>query len=395
MRGHVRKHGKSWEIAVYIGSENEKARYTWDYRPTRREAEARLAQLLVQVQADGSVPSSRLTVHDFLDQWLRDDIKNRVALKTEATYRYAVQHYLAMLGEIRLQRLSTPAIQRCLNGLLERDNAVLARTRRRKVSPATVHQAYRVLNTALNTAVAWKLLTKNPCEGVKPPTVDPRPATVWDEEQLRLFLAEARRSSPHYCLYLAMLLTGMRPGEALALRWADINLVTQEIVVQRKFLRLYGKHREEEPREVWGATKTHQQNAVPIPPRLFDELQQHREEQRREKTAVGAKYEDRDLVFCQPNGKPLHEENLNRRDFPRVSKRAGIPRIRLYDLRHSCASHLADQGEPIPVTQRQLGHRDSRTTTRYYVHVLRDGRQAIERLEDRFLGQGKEKRRIG
>jgi integrase len=405
MRGHIRKRGNTFEIVVFLGLENGRRRYQYEYRPTRREAEARLAQLMVQMQADGSVIPSRLTTGDFLDQWLRDDIEHRVGPKTEATYRYAVTHYLAPLSEIRLQRLSTPAIQRCLNALLERDVIVPKRRHkisrptlesdaitlkgRRKVSAATVHQAYRVLNTALNTAVAWKLLTRNPCDHVKPPTVDQRPATVWDEEQVRLFLAEAKRSSRYYLLYLTILLTGMRPSEALGLRWAVINLLAQEMLIREKFLRLYGKERMNRPREVWGATKTHQQTPLAIPDRLLEELRRHRDEQDREKTAFGEKYEDNDLVFCQPNGKPLHERNINRRDFRRVSKRAGVPRIRFYDLRHNCGSHLADQGEPMPVVQRQLGHKNARTTTRYYIHVVRDARQAVARLEDRFLGHSK------
>jgi len=386
MRGHIRKRGNIYEIAVSVGKENGKYRYKYEYRPTKREADARLAQLMVQLQVHGSVVPSRLTTGDFLEQWLRDDVEHRLQPKTEATYRYVVNHYLVPLKDIRLQRLSTATIQRCLNALLDRENAVLARKQHRKISPSTVHQVYRVLKTALNTAVAWRLLTENPCNRVKPPTVDLRPATVWDEEQVRLFLAEAKRSSRHYCLYLTILVTGMRLGEVLALRWATVNLVTQEILVQQKFLRLYGKNRGDKPRGIWGATKTHQQIALSIPTQLLEEFRRHREKQRAEKAAFGEKYEGHDLVFCQPNGKPLHEENLNRRDFARVTKRAKLPRIRLYDLRHSCGSHMADQ-EPLPVVQRQLGHKDARTTQRYYVHVVRDVRQAVQRLEDRFFRQ--------
>ncbi len=204
---------------------------------------------------------------------------------------------------------------------------------------------------------------------------------AWDEEQVRLFLAEARRSSSHYRLYLMILLAGLRPGEALALRWEDVNMTLGTITVQRKFYRLGA-------RQLWGATKTHRQYAVSIPQLLADELRALRQEQAAQRRMWGDAYEDHGLVFCQPNGLPLHERNLARRDFRRTAKHAGVPQIRLYDLRHCNATHLADQGTPVHIVQRRLGHSSPTTTLRYYTHVLADTeRAAADRLADRLLGR--------
>lgn len=206
------------------------------------------------------------------------------------------------------------------------------------------------------------------------------PGTVWHEEQARPFFAEATRSSKHYWLYLTIAVTGARPGEALALGSSAVNPALGEIAFREKLYRL-GK------REVWNPTKTHQQDVVPTPLMLVDELRRHREEQRRRRELLGAEYEDHGLVFCPPNGRPLHERNIYRRDYARTVQRARVPHIRLYDLRHLHASHLADARIPVPVVQRQMRHRSSRTTLRYYVHPLRGAQQAVDALAERLLGR--------
>jgi integrase len=103
---------------------------------------------------------------------------------------------------------------------------------------------------------------------------------------------------------------------------------------------------------------------------------------------LGDGYIDHGLVFCQSNGKPLHLHNIGQRDFRAVVERAGLPRIRLYDLRHCHATHLARQGAPVTVTQSQLGHRSSPTTLRYYVHPMPDLQQEhVGRLAERLMGR--------
>src|SRR5205807_10550556 len=112
---------------------------------------------------------------DYLEQWLRDDVAGRLAPTTEAIYAYAMRHYLApALGTVPLARLGAPAIQQSLNAMVGQG-----------LSTATIHQVYRVLNTALTTAVRWGLLTRNPCAYARPPRVEERRPTIWDEEQVR------------------------------------------------------------------------------------------------------------------------------------------------------------------------------------------------------------------
>jgi integrase len=230
-------------------------------------------------------------------------------------------------------------------------------------------------------AVRWGYLPKDPCSLVKPPRVERADTTVWDEEQTRLFLGETQRSSRYYPFYLALLLSGLRPGEALALAWADVDIAFGRLTARRKLYRI-GRD------QVWGGTKTHRDYTVSIPPVLVEELGRLRERQNEERRLLGDGYIDRGLVFCQSNGKPLHLHNIGQRDFRAVVKRAGLPWIRLYDLRHCHATHLARQGAPVTVTQSQLGHRNSSTTLRYYIHPMPDLQQEhVGRLAERLMGR--------
>ena len=267
-----------------------------------------------------------------------------------------------------LARLTPPAIQGYLNAMLGRG-----------LSRSTVHQTYRTLNTALATAMQWGLLLRNPCEYVKPPHGSRRSSAIWDEEQTHIFLAEARRSSRYYRLYLTIVLTGMRPGEALALRWSDVDLTLGVVVVSQKFYRLGG-------RQIWGETKTHKENTVTIPPALVEELTRLRREQAEHRKLLGAAYQDRGLVFCQPNGKPLNAHNISQRDFKGLVTGLKLPRIRLYDLRGCHATYLADQGTPVHIIQSRLGHSSPEVALKYYIRArAKFQREAADRLAERLL----------
>ena len=311
MRGHIRKRGKAWAVVVYIGSENGKDRYKWYSHKTQRDAEAHLAQLLVQVQAGGGIPSGRKKVDDFLEEWLRDYAQGRVAPTTFDKYQRAVRlHIVPDLGHLPLVRLAPQAIQ----GWLNRELAGNLR-------PGSVLAYYNVLHGALTQAVRWGLLVRNPMDMVDPPRAARPEMRVWDEEQVRLFLAEAKRSSEYYPLYLTAMLTGMRQGELLGLSWQDVDLALGIAHIRRTFCRLGG-------RQIWKEPKSPKsRRAVALPEPVVEVLRCIREGQRRHKNILNEAYEDRGLVFCQQNGRPLHGHNIARRDFRRVAARARVPRM--------------------------------------------------------------------
>lgn len=374
MRGSIVKRGQnSWAVVVYVGRDpgTGKPKQKWFSHKTRREAEVHLSQLLSQLHGGAVLPDTKIRVVEFLKQWLRDYAGTNVALTTQAIYEEVVRvHLTPALGPLPLQRLSPQTIQSLLRAKIDAG-----------LSAATVHKVYRVLREALGHAVKWGLLSRNPCEFVDPPRIRRGDMRVLDEEQVRLFLGEAKRSSRYYPLYLMALLTGMRLGELLGLRWQDVDQLTGRVSVQQILYRLGKRVILKEPKSA-KARRT-----IPLSPILIEELGHMRSQREENRRLFGARYADHGLVFCQPDGKPLHGHNVTQRDFRMVLSRAGLPHMRFHDLRHSHATHLLRQGVHPKVIQERLGHSSPAFTMAVYTHVLPGMQEeAVLALETRLLG---------
>jgi integrase len=233
MRGHLRKRGKnSWAVVVDLGRDPQtgKRRQKWFAHRTRRDAEAHLAQIVAAMQGGGWTPPAKMLLGDFFDQWLRDYAAGAVGPVTLRNYSDMIRvHLKPGLGYVPLSMLSPQAIQ-----------GYLSRKLQDGLSPTSVQTHYRLLHEVLGHAVKWGLLARNPAAMVTAPRRRRFEPHVWDEEQVRLFLAEAKRSSRYYPLYLTAILTGMRAGELAGLRWQDVDLVYGVASVRQTFYRLYG-----------------------------------------------------------------------------------------------------------------------------------------------------------
>lgn len=162
-----------------------------------------------------------------MESWLRDYAAGAVAPTTLESYTHLVRGHLnPALGHLPLARLSAQAIQAYLTEKLK------------TLSSTTVRYHAVLLHETMRHAVKWGLLARNPVDMVEPPRRRQVEMKAWDEEQARLFLAEAKRTSPHCRLYLAALTTGMRQGELLGLRWKDVDLLLGTARIQQTFYRL-------------------------------------------------------------------------------------------------------------------------------------------------------------
>ncbi len=357
MRGYTVKRGpRSFAAVVYLGRDPQtgKERRKWYSFKTRREAEAALAHLVGRVISGETTPSTKIRLAEFLEVWLRDYVEAGVAPTTQASYRDTIRVHLApTLGHAPLARLTPQAIQ-----------GYISDKSRQGLSPTTVRYHVAILHRSLAHALKWGLLTHNPADRVDLPRKARREIHVWDSEQVRLFLAEAKRGSPYYRLYLAAITTGMRQGELLGLRWQDLDLVAGVASVQQTLYRLGKTLLVKEPKS------NRSRRTVALAPILVKELRCIQDEQVARLRELGDAYQNHGLVFCQPNGKPLHAHNIVQRDFRRAMKRAGVPRIRFHDLRHCHATLLLQQGVHPKVVQERLGHSTISMTLDTYSHVV-------------------------
>lgn len=318
---------------------------------SKREAQAALNEA-TERQRTGMLAVDTLTVGDFLDAWLAG--KRRLRATTVRNYSGHIHRYLhPALGQLRLADLSPHHVDQLYADLLS--------GRYVGATASTVHHVHRTLRSALNSAVKRRLISWNPAEHVDLPEHRKARGAVWEPTQVGRFLDS---SADHrlYALFHLIAFTGMRRGEAMGLHWADVNLDAQLLVVQWQVTDA-GKGPQ------LGAPKTDSgSRVVPVDGFTVDVLRRHRDLQRREREAWGNSWEDLGLVFTKPNGGILRPDAVTVL-FTRLVAQAGVPRIRLHDLRHTHASLALAAGVDIKVVSSRLGHSTTTITADLYTHV--------------------------
>lgn len=330
----------------------------------RTKTEAREAMADVQRRiADGEQVGRSQTVGAYLDDWLAAKEHAGRRASTLAQYRlYVAQHIKPALGHVRLADLGAHH----LDGLVESMRAA------GKGLP-TQHRVMACLSSALATAERRRLISHNPCRQVELPAERTPLRPVYDAAQLRRFLAHVAddRLAALWRLYGAV---GLRRGEALALRWADVDLDAAELRVERSLGVVDG-------RLAWGPPKSERgRRTIALDAGTVAALRTHRAGQSAERLALGAAYADHDLVFARQDGAPLRPEWVTRR-FHALTRQAGLPSIHLHDLRHSAASLALAAGVPMKVVSENLGHSTLAVTANVYSHVTSDvARQAADQV---------------
>lgn len=364
-RGSVRQAANgTWFFIVDIGINGERKQTRRRGFPTQKTAQAELTRVLGSLEQQSYVPPKRQTLGVFLtDIWL-PSIEHTVKPGTFESYRRNVRLHIAgrAIGHRQLQQVE-PAD---LNGLY----ATLMRgdEEHRRLSARSVAYVATILHRAFRDAVRWQALVRNPADAADPPRPGARPEMqTWTGAQLHTFLnhvATDRLSGA----WRLLATTGMRRGEVLGLRWSDVDLDAGSLRITRTLITT-DVQRKGSPGFAWGTPKTKKgRRTVALDPASVTALRQHRTRQLEERMALGANYADEDLLVCKLDGTPLHPKNLSYK-FGRAAQAAGLPQIRLHDLRHSHATLALRAGIHPRVVQERLGHANVSITLDTYSHV--------------------------
>jgi integrase len=336
------------------------------YGKTRQDVAIRLNQALADL-SKGQPPKQgeTQTVEHYLTGWL-----GRVAItikpSTHQRYRELMTlHVIPFLGRVTLTKLSPDQVEHLYAKMIAKG-----------LSHTTVKQAHVILHHALADALRKGLIVRNVTVLVDAPRIirhEIRPLTA--EEAQRLL--DAARGHRLEALFVLALTSGMRLGELLGTRWASVDLDYGTLQV-RSTLRK-GKDGLE-----LGEPKTRQsRRQLSLAPMAIDALKAHQARQAEERQALGAVWQDSALVFTDAIGRPLSGVNVLRGEFYPLLKRAGLPRVRFHDLRHSAASLLLSQGVHPKVVSAMLGHSGIAITMDIYSHVtaplMSDATLALER----------------
>jgi integrase len=235
------------------------------------------------------------------------------------------------------------------------------------LSPTTVVQLHRILHHALRDAMRWNLVARNATELVTPPRKARHDFVTFTPDQARRFL-DAVKGERLEALYILALTTGMREGELFGLRWADVNLAAGALHLVKQL-----------------KTRSSRRQILLVSVAV-DALGRHLARQREERLLLGLGWDDHGLVFTNTVGKPLHPSNFLQRSFYPLLARAGLPRIRFHDLRHSAATLLLGLGIHPKIVSEMLGHSQIGITLDLYSHVTATMQQEAVRAFDGLFG---------
>ncbi len=369
MAGQVIPRGKrTWLVRVFQGRNERGCRlyHSHTVRGTKKDATRYLNGVLHEKDLGTFAEPTRMIVSVYLDYWLKNAARAQVRARTAYEYERLLARYVRpALGHKRVAALTPLDVQTLYTAMLER-----------KLSARTIRYTHNVLASALKQAVKWRLTTTNPAGYVNLPRLQRREMKALSLEESRRFLTAAV-GTRFEALFALALATGMRPSEYLALKWGDLDLDKLTVIVQRVLTRYKKVWTFEEPKTAKS------RRTIPIPAGVAKLLTAHRRKQREDRLASGCKCTPDDLVFATDSGRPLDKHNLVHNYFKPLLEKAKIDRtVRLYDLRHTCATLLMLAGENAKVVAERLGHASVILTLDTYSHVLPSmQREATERLE--------------
>jgi len=333
---------------------------TWD------ETAAKLDEVLKALAQGLFVATRDQTTEQYFAAWLEDTVKPHLAPRTYEDYADTVKRHIEpYIGKIALDKLTPQDVQRMIV------------TVTKNVSPQMGYRCRRTLCTALTRAMKWGYVARNVASLTDAPKVVQREMTALTPDEAKQLL-KAVRGDRLEALYTVALALSLRQGEALGLRWQDIDVDARSLTVRYQLQRVDGKPALVEPK-----TPKSRRTLV-LPGIAVDTLRRHRVRQLEERLWAGSRWQEGGLVFTSSIGTPIDRATIQKQFCTLVTK-AGLPPMRFHDLRHSAASLLAAQGATVRDVMETLGHTQIATTMNLYTHVFTERKTELADLMDAAL----------
>lgn len=362
-QGYTYKVGKSYRTVIRRGDQSVTA-----MAPTaqlsRQRAKEKIEKLPKLPGNKNALPQSKVALGTYLLTWLEEEHKHQIAHSTWKRYRaLAVHHIVPVIGQIPLRKIVPSNIQSALNVMREAGQ-----------SPRSQQQARALLSVALGEAEANEYIPSNPVKKVRIPINKNREIEPLTIEEVKRLLETYKGTYMSARLHIA-LLCGLRQGEALGLRWQDVDLDNGVLEVRNQIQMIDGKL------QLTGLKTERSRRSLALTSGSIEALKKHQELVENMKLIWGRQWVDTQLVFPAIDGTPK-QATIDYNEWKRALRLCGIKPRRLHDARHTAATLMYSQGVGIEVISRALGHSSSAITSKLYVHsAIEPQIQAAKKLE--------------
>jgi integrase len=360
MKGHIRERSPGkWAIVLDLHDpETGKRRRKWHtFHGTKRQADTECSRLIAEMAGGSYIEPAKTTVREFFETWLKHE-KANVSPKTHSRYEdLLLKNVAPVIGAITLNKLTAAKIDGCWTKLLESGR----RDGKGGLAPRTVGHCRRVMLTAMEQALKWDLLKKNPVAVTRPPKTERAAMTAYGASETAMML-EALRPTRMLVPALLASMCGLRRGEILALRWRHVDLKNAALSIAESAEQVGTEVRYKE-------TKSGKARTVALSSTVLEELRRHKAAQAEEQLKIGIRPDKDSFVVAQADGSPLKPISLTH-EWTRQIGKTTLPQIRFHDLRHSHATQLLAAGVHPKIASERLGHSTVGITLDLYSHVM-------------------------
>jgi integrase len=322
------------------------------YAKTQRECRDWIKETLTKIGNGLTFSGTQITLEKFIETWMDGKRLSQRPQTVEQYRQICKQHIVPNLGKMRLQDIQPAHLKRLY--LMKKEEGRGART---------VQVVHVVMHAVLQQAVREGILGRNPADSVQRPKVEQTERHILTEEQAQRLVISSQGTRYGMLFFLA-LMTGMREGELMGLMWSDVDWSKGIIEVQRQLQRSPGHSKILVPPKTKAGRRQ-----IKIGQETLDRLAAHQGRLELQKSAMGDRWVENNLIFPNILGKPMSSNHM-RQEFKRLLKENGIPEIRFHDLRHTSLSFLLGSGTPVNTVQRRAGHSKASITTDTYGHSM-------------------------